>query len=142
MCEKYYKPVTVQYYIADYVIWVPRLTLLDLWTWSQNRSCSYIGILLHSQTFQFWLTFSNNQSQNPEVLLMPLNLGLTFQEDINGSSRCSPCLNHLDSWASSYSFKYISHWFVPAVIPHSHSSKPITLRTEAYLIDLAPPFGR
>ena len=36
LCEKYYKPVTVQYYIADYVRCVPRLTLLDLrtnWTY-------------------------------------------------------------------------------------------------------------
>ena len=30
LCEKYYKPVTVQYYIADCVSWVPRLNLLDL----------------------------------------------------------------------------------------------------------------
>ena len=30
LCEKYYKPITVQYYIADYASWVPRLTLLDL----------------------------------------------------------------------------------------------------------------
>ena len=27
LCEKYYKPITVQYYIADCVSWVPRLTL-------------------------------------------------------------------------------------------------------------------
>ena len=27
---KYYKPITVQYYIADGVSWVPRLALLDL----------------------------------------------------------------------------------------------------------------
>ena len=31
LCGKYYKPVTVQYYIADCVSWVPRLTLLDSW---------------------------------------------------------------------------------------------------------------
>ena len=30
LCEKYYKPITVQYYIADCVSWVRRLTLLDL----------------------------------------------------------------------------------------------------------------
>ena len=30
LCEKYYKPITVQYFIADSVSWVPRLTLLDL----------------------------------------------------------------------------------------------------------------
>ena len=27
--EKYYKPMTVQYYIANCISWVPRLTLLD-----------------------------------------------------------------------------------------------------------------
>ena len=36
--EEYYEPITVQYYIADYVSWVPRLTLLDLqsplWEWN------------------------------------------------------------------------------------------------------------
>ena len=32
LCGKYYKLVTVQYYVADFVIRVPRLTLLDLQT--------------------------------------------------------------------------------------------------------------
>ena len=31
-CEKYYKPLSVQYYTADCISWVPRLTLLDLQT--------------------------------------------------------------------------------------------------------------
>ena len=30
LCEKYCKPITVQYYIADCVSWVPRVTSLDL----------------------------------------------------------------------------------------------------------------
>ena len=47
LCEKYYKPVTVQYYIADYVIWLPRLTLSDLWTRSQNRTHSFVGDLVY-----------------------------------------------------------------------------------------------
>ena len=36
LCEKYYKPIRVQYYIADCVSWVSSLTLLDLqinWTY-------------------------------------------------------------------------------------------------------------
>ena len=32
LCEKYYKPITIQYYIANCVSWVPRLILLDLGT--------------------------------------------------------------------------------------------------------------
>ena len=39
LCEKYYKPITVQCYIADCVSGVPRLTLLDLQTnWTYERA--------------------------------------------------------------------------------------------------------
>ena len=39
LCEKYYKPITVQYYIADCVSCVPRLTWLDLQTnWTYERA--------------------------------------------------------------------------------------------------------
>ena len=39
LCEKYYKPITVQYYVADCVSWVPRLTLLDLQTnWTYKHA--------------------------------------------------------------------------------------------------------
>ena len=31
-CEKYYKPITVQYHVVDCVRWLPRLTVLDLRT--------------------------------------------------------------------------------------------------------------
>ena len=30
LCDNNYKPITVQYYMADCVTWVPPLTLLDL----------------------------------------------------------------------------------------------------------------
>ena len=36
LCVKNYKPITVQYYMADCISWVPRLTLLDTrthWTY-------------------------------------------------------------------------------------------------------------
>ena len=49
VCVKHYKPITVQYYMADCVSWAPRLTLLyllDLQTRSQNRICSYAGNIL------------------------------------------------------------------------------------------------
>ena len=46
-CEKYYKPITVQYHIAYCVSWVPRLTLLDLQTLSRNGTHSYVGDLLY-----------------------------------------------------------------------------------------------
>ena len=46
LLEKYYKPITVHYYIADRDLWVPRLTLLDLQTCCQNGTCSYVGDLL------------------------------------------------------------------------------------------------
>ena len=47
LCEKHYKPITGQCYIADCVSWVPRLTLvnrqLNLRMCSQNRTHSYVG---------------------------------------------------------------------------------------------------
>ena len=71
LCEKCYKPITVQYYIADCVSWVSRLTLLDLQkkldlqTCSGNRTHSYVGGLLYSPCWQnistdirSYLTFS------------------------------------------------------------------------------------
>ena len=54
MCEKYLKPITVQYYIADCVSRVPRLTLLDsmntldLRMHSWNGAHSYVGDILYS----------------------------------------------------------------------------------------------
>ena len=46
--DRYYKPVTVQFNIADYVSWILRLTLLDIgtnWTYlhSWNGTHSYVG---------------------------------------------------------------------------------------------------
>ena len=38
LCEKYYKPITVQYDITKSVNWVPRLTLLDLRTTGTYKS--------------------------------------------------------------------------------------------------------
>ena len=64
LCEKYYKPITgnrfignntitykpiIQYYIANCVSWVPKVTLLDLRTHSQNGTCSYVGDLLYGR---------------------------------------------------------------------------------------------
>ena len=55
LCEKHYKPIRVQYYIAHYVSWVPRLTLLDLKTnWTYKRAlgmelvCMVRGDILYS----------------------------------------------------------------------------------------------
>ena len=48
LCEKYYKPITVQYYIADCVSWVPRLTLLDLrtnWTYELALGTELVRML-------------------------------------------------------------------------------------------------
>ena len=46
LCEKYYKPITVQYYVADCIRWVPRLTLLDLTrTHSQDGTHLHVGDL-------------------------------------------------------------------------------------------------
>ena len=53
LCEKYYKATTVQYYIADCVSWVPRLTSLDSrtsWTYEQaHRTRLYVGDILYAE---------------------------------------------------------------------------------------------
>ena len=36
LCEKNYKLITIQYYIANCVSWIPRLNLLDL-----GINCTY-----------------------------------------------------------------------------------------------------
>ena len=46
VCEKYYKAILVECYIADCVSWVPTLTLLDLWT------NSTLNVLLEWNSFQ------------------------------------------------------------------------------------------
>ena len=46
LCEKYYKLITVQYYVANCVSLVPRLTLLDFQMHSQNGTLAYEGDLL------------------------------------------------------------------------------------------------
>ena len=47
LCEKYYKLIAVQYYVASCVSWVPRLTLLDLRTCFWNGPPLYIENLLY-----------------------------------------------------------------------------------------------
>ena len=47
LCEKCYKPITVQYHIVDCVSRLLRLTLLDLRTHCQNGTCLDVGDLLY-----------------------------------------------------------------------------------------------
>ena len=65
LCEKYYKPITVQYHIADYVRWVSKLTLLglmnklDLWTHSWNGTHSYVEIYCINLGFHiYWFEYA------------------------------------------------------------------------------------
>ena len=46
LCENYYKPIIVQYCIANCVSWVPQPTLLDLWT-SWTYKCALRTELVH-----------------------------------------------------------------------------------------------
>ena len=54
LCVKYYKPVIVQYYIVDCVIWISRLTLrlinkLDLNPLSEKSSFVCRGVTIVAQ---------------------------------------------------------------------------------------------
>ena len=47
LCENYYKPIIVQYYIGDCVSWVPRLNLLDLrtdWTYEYTFEMELVSM--------------------------------------------------------------------------------------------------
>ena len=61
--EKYYKPITVQYYIDDCVRWVSRLTLLDLQTdWTYEHT-------LRMKLVHMWGTYckGSEKSYNKET---------------------------------------------------------------------------
>ena len=47
LCKKYYKPIIVQYYMANYVInsWVPRLTLLDFQIGLMNKPLEWNSLV-------------------------------------------------------------------------------------------------
>ena len=49
-CKKCYKPITAQYYTADYISWVPRLTLLDLGT-NRTYECTLRMEFVHMWGF-------------------------------------------------------------------------------------------
>ena len=59
-CEKYFKPITIQYYTADCVSWVPRLTLLDLrknWTYERALRTELIrigGLTVQRRMCKLW----------------------------------------------------------------------------------------
>ena len=69
ICEKYYKPITAQYYLASCVSWVPTLTLLDLRTRSRNGTRPCVGDLLYysqqqpQHQAQVWLNKSVHEKR-------------------------------------------------------------------------------
>ena len=78
LCEKYYKPITVQYYIADCVSWVPRLTVgitnkVDFRKHSCNGIHSYGGDLMyffkHLKVHYFIKIPQINVKFSPEITL-------------------------------------------------------------------------
>ena len=88
LCEKYYKPLTVQDHIADYVSWVPRLNLQDLQTnWTQE--CALRTELIYTQVTD---CISCNQDMgDTESLLCPGapqgNAQFQFEEAIGQGGR-------------------------------------------------------
>ena len=101
LCEKYYKPVTVQYCIVDCVSWVPRLTLLDLTKWTYKRAlgmelvrmqgtyCMYENVCCArsrkmkphytGMILLMWLHLTNYYGLNG--LLLPASHGITIFEN-------------------------------------------------------------
>ena len=84
LCEKSYKPITVLYYIADCVNWVPRLTLLDLQTCFQNGTCLYVLAMTQPMLIpDSFITGDNKPSDNSTISvpaeLHTLEISLVYQ---------------------------------------------------------------
>ena len=47
LCEKYYRPITVQHYTGDFDSWVPKLPLLDLQMCSRIGTSLFVGVFLY-----------------------------------------------------------------------------------------------
>ena len=59
LCEKYYKPTTVQYYIVNCVSWVPTLTLLELqtiWTYKHALRMEFVRMYV-TQYYVIFMPF-------------------------------------------------------------------------------------
>ena len=52
-CEKYYKPITVQYYIVNHVSWGLRLTLLEIVKWKSLSSVQLFETPWTVQSMEF-----------------------------------------------------------------------------------------
>ena len=68
LCEKYYEYIIVQYYIADCVSWVPRLTLLALWTiWTYEKA-------LRMELAPIYGTYCTISASSLHPLIFPLSV--------------------------------------------------------------------
>ena len=69
LCEKYYKLITVQYYIADCVSWVPRLTLWTNWTYGRSPVMEVICMSGTYWIFQQKSLFNTFWNLVPDMIL-------------------------------------------------------------------------
>ena len=71
LCEKHYKPIVAQYYIADGVSWIPRLTLLDLQTnWTYEHALGKELVRMQG-TYFTQLEVAPGNIVWPQMLLYP-----------------------------------------------------------------------
>ena len=93
-CEKYYKPITVQYYILNYVSWVPRLTVWDL----RNKLDLIIELLKQKSFVCRWLTV---------LACKQLNLSLNPASDTYKCFNLGTFLSLSVSWNPKYKWIYL-----------------------------------
>ena len=124
LCEKYYKPVTVWYYIAHCVSWVLRLNLLDLGTNGLTNTLSEWNLFIRrGLTVSVWLFGSESRQQKPLLpwrKSMPL-CSSSFSILQTGRASCPaefsigrPCFVEGNlTWQKSYGIsfqKFLSRW--------------------------------
>ena len=89
LCEKCYKPITVQYCLADCAYWIPSLTLLDMGTnWVQKCAIGKKHFCMQRTYCNFrcfYLTFWTTGSQSLQLVKGDGDLTLSSEQQYSST---------------------------------------------------------
>ena len=112
LCEKYYKPITVQYYIAKCVSWAPGLTLLDA-----GKKSDLTMVLSEWNSSICWgLTVIITDISWPLLCAFPELTHLIFLSTLQVGTVIIPCLQR-GSWGTGR----LSNLSVIAALTHARA---------------------
>ena len=64
LCEKYYKPITVQYHIINGVSWVPKLALFNLQIGFRNTLLEWNSFIGMGLPIKYFTMFPESQTSH------------------------------------------------------------------------------